>query len=219
MVRHRGGHRLRLAGHRSRQPDALAARPAALLRGHARRAVPVAALTFSPGARRRAGDRRRDHTGRLRQHPQLRRRNADLPGRRPRRRPARHHHGARGIARQAGPPVPHRNDGHARRTRAGEHGAGQIHPRRVSGDQRLRRRRLRLPAAGGDLRRQRARCGSCGPVPNPRPGSARSPRRRRRRRGMPRAPRPRPSPARNPARRPACRRPGPSSRAAASPRP
>ena len=42
----------------------------------------------------RARDRRRPDAGRVRQHPQLRRRDADLPGRRPLRRPARHHDGA-----------------------------------------------------------------------------------------------------------------------------
>ncbi len=47
VVRHRDGGRLRLAGHRPHQPDALAARPDALQPGDGRRAVEAAAAAVS----------------------------------------------------------------------------------------------------------------------------------------------------------------------------
>ena len=52
--------------------------------------------------------------------------------------------------------------GHARRTRRGEHRTRQDGLRRVPGHQRVRRRRLRLPAPRRDLRGARARCRSFG---------------------------------------------------------
>ena len=162
VVRHRGGGRIRFPGHRSRQPDALAARAAALLPRDDRRTVAVAAVAVPVGARRNQRNRRRHHARGLRQYPQLWRRAADLPRRRPHRRAARHHHGALGFPDQAGPAVPHRHEGHPCRARRGEHGTRQVGPRRVPGHQRVRRRRLRLPAARRDFRGARAHCRFCG---------------------------------------------------------
>ena len=75
--------------------------------------------------RRRAAGHRIDD-GRVRQHEKLRRRHAHLPRRRPDRRPARRHHDHLGVTHPAGPAVPHRVQGHARRPR---HGVNRGAPR------------------------------------------------------------------------------------------
>ena len=85
----------------------------------------LAAAAVPAGVRRRRRDRRRPDPGRVRQHPKLRRRHADLPRRRPRRRPTRHHDGARDVADQADSAVPHRVQGHPRRPRRGHAPSGR----------------------------------------------------------------------------------------------
>ena len=91
LVRRGAGGRLRRDRQRAGQPDALAARPAPLRPGHRRRAAPAAAAARTrlelDGARAQRSTAVLVAVGNCRQ---LRRRHADLPGRRPGRRPARH---------------------------------------------------------------------------------------------------------------------------------
>ena len=82
--------RLRRPGQRPRQPDAPAARCGALHDRGAGRAADVPAAGVRARDRRRAAEPRRD-ARRRRQHQHVRRRPADLPGRRPVRRLARRH--------------------------------------------------------------------------------------------------------------------------------
>ena len=92
-LRRRGaGHRLRRPGQPPGQRDDLAAGVLPLHPGRAGRAAGVLAAAV-PADPRRRGPRAAGHAGRDRQHRLLRRRDADLPGRRPVRRLAgRHHH-------------------------------------------------------------------------------------------------------------------------------
>ena len=124
MVRHRGRNGFRFTGQRPRQPDAVAARPDALQPGDDRGALQAAAAAVPVVVRRGRAAGHRIDDGCDRQHEKLRRRHADLPRRRPDRRPTRRHDDHLGVTHPAGPAVPHRVQGHARRPRHRvDHGA------------------------------------------------------------------------------------------------